>query len=63
MINSASPVGIKDLHTTGFNPLRCNICQEHRKLDGKMTCGDQECVKRFFEHCVKPDTSEVRILK
>jgi len=63
MINQASPVGIKDLYTVGINPLRCVVCQEVKKLEGKMTCGDTNCIHRFFENCVKPDTSEVRKVK
>ena len=63
MINYPSSVGIQDLCTVGINPLRCVVCQIKKKLEGKMTCGDVDCKHRFFEQCVKPDTSEERILK
>lgn len=54
---------IKDLCTVGYNPLRCDVCQEKRKLDGKKTCGDEDCMHRYFEARVKPDTDETRTVK
>lgn len=38
---------IKDLYTVGYNPLRCNVCQENKKLSGKKICGDADCKKTF----------------
>ncbi len=53
---------VRDLYTVGFNPLRCVVCQEQRKLEGKMTCGDKDCEQRFFEQCIKPKITEEQIL-
>jgi hypothetical protein len=48
----ASPIGIKDLYCKGINPLRCVVCQENKKLEGKMTCGDYSCITelRLFKN-------------
>ena len=62
-LNRASQVGIKDLSTQGYNPLRCDICQEKHKLENKNTCGNKECQHRYFEQKVIPDLDETRIIK
>ncbi len=62
MINYGTPA-VKDLYTKGYNPLRCDVCQEKRKAQDKNTCGDSDCVRRYFQARVIPDVSEERILK
>lgn len=44
---------IKDLYTKGYNPLRCDVCQEERKLHGKNICADPVCKKTYFEARIK----------
>jgi hypothetical protein len=62
-ISYPSETGVKDLCTVGINPLRCVVCQVNKKKENKMTCGDADCVSRFFRDRVIPDTSEERTLR
>jgi len=56
-------LAIKDLCTVGINPLRCVICQAKPKREKKSTCGDEDCMHKFFANLIVPDTDETRILK
>jgi hypothetical protein len=62
-LNKASPIGIKDLHCKGANPLRCVICQEKPKRENKSTCGDENCMHEFFAQRVIPDLDETKTVK
>ena len=63
-INYPKSVGIKDISCTGVNPLQCVVCEiRPRRNNGRMTCGDKECVSIFFRKCVVSDVSERRGLK
>ncbi len=62
-IKYPASIGVKDQCCTGINILLCVICQEKRKQKNKLTCGDMTCLSEFFNRCVKPDTSETRIVK
>jgi hypothetical protein len=50
IVNYPSCGIIQDICCIGINPLRCIICQENRKLDGKTICNNISCIstkKRF----------------
>lgn len=38
---------IRDLVCTGYNPLRCDICQKKHKYQSWKTCEDEICVKEY----------------